>query len=121
MRRIKLLALRVQFCLHDPSFGGSLLELGLAIGESNIKFLCSLNDDLPTLLILDKDACNDRLMIVCYLFFAETDWAISPAYDLLFMRSNSISFSFLMRNFLKPEGSKCLVFAADLDPILGNF
>ena len=95
-----------------------LLKLGTTVGESNVKFLCSLNDDLPTRVILDKDVPGE---VSCYLFLAETDWEISPAYDLLFMRSNSISFSFLMRNFLKPEGSKCLVLAADLDPILGNF
>ena len=46
-------------------------------------------------------------------------WAISAQWVLLFMRSNSMSDSFLMRSFLKPLGSKWRVLRACWEPMTG--
>merc|ERR1712051_545331 len=55
-----------------------------------------------------------------YLVLAEMQLAISAAYVRLFIRSISMSFSFLMSIFLKPDLSMCLVFLSCLLPILGS-
>lgn len=50
-RDLVLIALGIKHCYCDwslatASFGGGLLELGLSVGESDVEFLSSLDDDL---------------------------------------------------------------------------
>lgn len=91
------------------SLVGLLLELGLAVGESNIEFFGSLDDGLPARVNTGAT----------YLVLADRVVAISAQYVLLFIRSSSRSFSLRTSSFLNPFYSTWRVFLAEPLPMVG--
>ena len=94
------------------SFGWNLSELGGTVCKSNIELSSTSDNSLSKL-------WRVSILMNAYLLAAEMFWAISAQWVLLFMRSNSMSFSQRMRSFLKPLGRMCWVFLSCLEPITG--
>ncbi len=91
------------------SFSRLLLELGVGISKSDVQFSCSFHNAGPKVGQIE----------FYYLFLAEMLFAISPANLRLFISSSSMSFSFLITNFLNPFGRRNLVFLFEPNPIPG--
>ena len=92
---------------RSRSFGVNLAELGGSVGQSDVELTGTGDDVLSERVKMGALGCRVLQEKLSYLPFASRDVLGNLSqWVLLFMSSNSMSVSFLMRSFLKPLGSK---------------